>query len=301
MSSYNLIPLATTGPDQCKKCTLPISETQSFLQCQLCKRNIHSECVKVSKSNKQSHANNTDFTCENCSKCTICSKKVAKNHKAIACDLCNCWIHIKCNQLSTSDYEKFKLNPNWNFTCLSCNRLNFPFMALNDDQFNTCVKKGVIINDDLDISLMPTPEQKLLMDKISSQLNSYKHEIDDDEEDDFDQIPNCKYYSTDAFKKENFSNAHSFSILHLNVHSIERHIDEIQVFLDLLKFQFDVLCFSESKIIEGSNPKTSILLEGYQEPLGMPTKATKGGVLIYVKNGITFVPRDGLNMQEGKN
>ena len=32
----------------------------------------------------------------------------------------------------------------------------------------------------------------------------------------------------------------------------------------------------------------------------MPTKATKGGVLIYVKNGITFVPRDDLNIQEGK-
>ena len=77
--------------------------------------------------------------------------------------------------------------------------------------------------------------------------------------------------------------------MHLNVHLIERHIDEIQVFLNLLKFQFDVLCFSESKIVEGSNPKTSILLEGYQEPIGMPTKATKGVVLIYVKNGITFV------------
>ena len=89
--------------------------------------------------------------------------------------------------------------------------------------------------------------------------------------------------------------------MHLHVHSIERHIDEIQVFLDLLKFQFDVLCFSESKIVEGFNPKTSILLEGYQEPLGMPKKATKGGVLIYVKNGITFVPRDDLNIQKGNN
>ena len=113
--------------------------------------------------------------------------------------------------------------------------------------------------------------------------NSYL-EIDDNKDDDFNQIPNCKFHSTDAFKQNFFSNAHSLSILHLHVHSIERHIDEIQVFLDLLKFQFDVLCFSESKIVEGFNPKTSILLEGYQEPLGMPTKATKGGVLIYVKN-----------------
>ena len=37
-------------------------------------------------------------------------------------------------------------------------------MSLNDDPFNICDEKDVIINDDLDISLVPTPEQKLFMD-----------------------------------------------------------------------------------------------------------------------------------------
>ena len=55
-------------------------------------------------------------------------------------------------------------------------------------------------------------------------------------------------------------------------------------FLHLLKF--DVLCFSEWKIIAGIN--TTIDLEGCQEPIGMPTKATEGEVLIYVKNEIGF-------------
>ena len=61
-------------------------------------------------------------------------------------------------------------------------------MSLNDGHFNTCVKKRVIINDDLCISLVPTPEQKWIMDKISNQISLHKHEINDDEDDDFDQI-----------------------------------------------------------------------------------------------------------------
>ena len=32
----------------------------------------------------------------------------------------------------------------------------------------------------------------------------------------------------------------------------------------------------------------------------MPTKATKGGVLIYVKNGINYIPRHDLNISEDK-
>ena len=112
-------------------------------------------------------------------------------------------------------------------------------------------------------------------------------------------LQNC-LYCVDSFKKAKFSTSNSFSILHLNVHSIERHIDEIQVLLDHLKFNFDVLCFSESKIVNGTLPKTNINLEGYQEPIGMPTKATKGGFLMYIENGISFVPRKDLDICKDK-
>ena len=85
-------------------------------------------------------------------------------------------------------------------------------------------------------------------------------------------------------RKENFLNSNSFSILHLNVHSI----GEIQVTLNLTKFHFDILCFLESMIIDGIGPKTNIMHDGYQEPIGMHTKVTKGGVLIYVKMELTL-------------
>ena len=48
------------------------------------------------------------------------------------------------------------------------------------------------------------------------------------------------------------------------------------------------------------NPKTSIYLEGYQDSIGMPTKATKGGVLTYVKNVLNFGPRTDLDIEKDK-
>ena len=44
----------------------------------------------------------------------------------------------------------------------------------------------------------------------------------------------------------------------------------------------------------------SIYLEGYQERVGMPTKAANGKVLVYVKNGIHFAPRNGLDIDKDK-
>ena len=127
-------------------------------------------------------------------------------------------------------------------------------MSLNNDQFSTYVKKGIALDEDLDITLDPSPEQQSLMDKITNKIRSYQFEVSDEDNDDFEELTNCKYYSANAFKKEKFSNTDTFSILHLNIHSIERHFDEIQILLHLLNFEFDILCFSESNILEGINP-----------------------------------------------
>ena len=62
-------------------------------------------------------------------------------------------------------------------------------------------------------------------------------------------------------KKEILSSSNSFSILHLNIHSIERHIEELKVVLELLDFRFDILCFLESKIVDGKTPRINITLK----------------------------------------
>ena len=39
-------------------------------------------------------------------KCAICSKTIAKNHRNILCEICNCQVHIKCNLTDVTSYNK---------------------------------------------------------------------------------------------------------------------------------------------------------------------------------------------------
>ena len=55
-----------------------------------------------------------------------------------------------------------------------------------------------------------------------------------------------------------------------------------------------------SKIQKDFDPKIDINIEGYQSPVGTSTESTKGGVLIYIKNGINFKPRDDLIIYKSK-
>ena len=90
-----------------------------------------------------------------------CIRKVAKNHTAASCELCNSWVHIKCNKLSVQDYKLFEQNPNLNFTCLKCNEL-FPYMSLKTINSQHTPFNKITFVEDLDISLEPSPEQQIL-------------------------------------------------------------------------------------------------------------------------------------------
>ena len=89
---------------------------------------------------------------------------------------------------------------------------------------------------------------------------------------------NCNYYNIEEFTKANFNSSKSFSILHLNIHSIKKHIEELRITLNLLNFKFDIIALSESKILKGTQPIIDISLNGCHDPVGTPSEATKGGV-----------------------
>lgn len=38
-------------------------------------------------------------------KCSVCSKTVARNHRAINCDHCHKWCHIKCGHVKPRDFK----------------------------------------------------------------------------------------------------------------------------------------------------------------------------------------------------
>ena len=65
--------------------------------------------------------------------------------------------------------------------------------------------------------------------------------------------------------------------MHLNIHSIQLHIDELRTLLNILNHTFDVIAISESKLQNA--PVINIDLNGYQTPLITTTESSKGGTI----------------------
>ena len=63
--------------------------------------------------------------------CNICNKAVATTHKAIQCDLCDMWVHIKCNRINNQTYQLLQ-NCNASWYCYQCIKSTVPFSTLTD-------------------------------------------------------------------------------------------------------------------------------------------------------------------------
>ena len=51
--------------------------------------------------------------------CSVCKKTVARNHRAINCDLCNLWCHIKCGKVTPTEYKRFSTT-SFSWSCPAC-------------------------------------------------------------------------------------------------------------------------------------------------------------------------------------
>jgi len=319
--------------DLCGLCNETVSQNQHAICCDTCYDWIHIKCNKLATADYRFYQFNEKekFTCMSCladtipfstlnnyqfdtlinkgkntipksqneseesSKCGVCNRTVAINHRAIECNICFEWIHIKCNKFNQKDYEFYQNNTNEKFFCLKYIDGNIPFSSINNNQFEIVNKKGVNYLSDNDIRFNPTETQKKYCNQIQNIINQHAFELNDDDSEFDDECSiDCRYYTIDEFESKKFNTDKYFSILHLNIHSVELHIEEFKIILKMLNFKFDFICLSETKIQDNSEPKVDINIPGYQKPIGTTTIANKGGVLIYAKNGINYFPRNDL-------
>ena len=49
-----------------------------------------------------------------------CQKPVKSNQKGLQCNICEKWIHLKCTDLTVTQYELLKDNADLPFYCLNC-------------------------------------------------------------------------------------------------------------------------------------------------------------------------------------
>ena len=69
----------------------------------------------------------------NASKCSVCSKTVVRNHRAVNCDQCHKWCHIKCGQVKPRDYKVFQNMASFDWVCPPCLKIG---LTLNDSRLH---------------------------------------------------------------------------------------------------------------------------------------------------------------------
>ena len=211
---------------------------------------------------------------------------------------CNLPLHIKCCRMTKNEYSNLK----GAHICINCITLNFPFSNLTDDNFYLSVIKcaKTPLSYVSDFNVLPSPSQQKLFNKLNQIINQNTNVLDNSTEDEDQHQIDCNYYNIDEFCDAKFNASKSFSLLHLNIHSIQFHIEDLRILLQMLNYKFDIIAISESKLQTGVEPQVNINLPGYQYPLSTPTEASKGGVLLYVAEGINFKPRNDLKIYKSK-
>lgn len=85
----------------------------------------------------------------NSPKCPICERAVAKTHRAIECDICLRWCHIKCGRVNPSEYNKLQLLDHFFWNCPFCELRALPFA--NASSFDLNLDDDVVSEPDEDV------------------------------------------------------------------------------------------------------------------------------------------------------
>ena len=115
--------------------------------------------------------------------CRICTKNVHDKDKPVQCDLCELWIHIKCNNLDYLDY-KYLQNCDESWYCIECCSTIFPFNSLSSNKkFLACctntdsniIQWKDLENDHASSSLKPSSNLELLVNSNVMTLKKFLH------------------------------------------------------------------------------------------------------------------------------
>ena len=132
--------------------------------------------------------------------CKICDKNINDKDHAIQCDICNFWVHIKCNNLNYIDYKYLQGN-NDPWYCITCSSSIFPFNCLNNKKFASLFTSQSEANnysfDSNNNSLLLNPSPKLT--NLVNQFNN--NTIIDNNNNVADNFIHSKYFDIDEIQK----------------------------------------------------------------------------------------------------
>ena len=220
--------------------------------------------------------------------CNICEKSFSDKDDAIQCDICQAWIHLKCNKLNHNGY-KYLQGSSDPWFCLYCCSTIFPFGFLSN-RFFICFKNVSenVSSKNSSIHLTPPPNLALLF----NQFNNTSPEQNVDPE----NVVNSRYFDIDEIQAlKLYDKKNSLSFFHINACSLNKNFDDLEYLLKCTNKSFDIIAVSETRISKKTSLTCNINLKNYSFE-STPTESSAGGTLLYISNRLSYKPRFDLNI-----
>ena len=228
--------------------------------------------------------------------CKICENNVTNCDQAIQCDLCDSWVHIKCNDLNYIDY-KFLQNSNDPWFCISCCSKIFPFNTVKNKNFisnfydSNSKSKNI---DDKNSSLLLKPSEHLK--HLVNQFNNMSSSPDDINSDDPENTVSSKYYDIEELQNLKITNkSKSLSLFHVNACSLSKNFDDFQHLLSCTNKNFDIIAVTETRITKNVSITNNLNIKNYSTEF-TPTESSAGGTLLYIANHLSYKSHQDLNI-----
>ena len=144
-----------------------------------------------------------------------------------------------------------KTTDDW--TCPKCLLSELPFnKTTNEDLLSNLL--GLDKTSTEFIKNTPSFNIKTLLDSLPGE--------NFDKDDFVSNTISSKYYSPTEFKQTKFNKKH-LSMAHLNIDSLQAHIEELKTLLVILDKPFDIIAITETRLYSQEMPKIDISIPGY--------------------------------------
>ena len=289
-------------PDNlCGLCPKPVSTRRTQISCNHCKKCFHVKCAKINTRQYLDLKNRgVDWICDQChhsafplaslglneildffnsetnncapapkkTRCDTCSGIIKKGANIPQCTTCKKFNHLSCVELTGK--QSAHLPSDWQ--CKKCCTQSLAFSEITNDDLLLTIEGFDKKSADF-LKNVPSFSIQTLIDKLPGQKFDTDDFISDNTE--------SKYHTPAQFISEKLSKK-SFTMFHMNIASLQAHIDELRSLLTLLDHPFDAICITETRLHEPS-PLVNVEITGY-DFLHTPTTTTCGGAGIYVKS-----------------
>ena len=171
--------------------------------------------------------------------CSICPKNVSKNHNAVCCDICNLWVHIKCNNVTKYCYRKLQ-NDREPWYCKKCIKNTVPFSQLSDNQINNLM-----------LGSLMTSRKQIIQENQVIFYNDKQSSVT----------------TNDIFTPDEFHNylktlLPSNLYLHMNISSLSYDIDDLKASLMNCQVKPKIIGISDCRLKKNLDVLSNINIEG---------------------------------------